>query len=48
MTEHAIDGDNLIGMVQSNLKKDLDGNQKYILWVVGYIEYHSSTLMAVT
>ena len=39
-----IDGDNLIGMVQSNLKKDLDGKQEvYSIGCVGYIEYHSST-----
>ena len=44
MTEHAIDGDNLIGMVQSNLKKDLDGKAEvYSVGCVGYIEYHSST-----
>ncbi len=44
MTEHAIEGDNLIGMVQSNLKKDLDGKPEvYSVGCVGYIEYHSST-----
>ena len=44
MTEHAIDSDNLIGMVQSNQKKDDNGFQNvYEIGCVGYIEFHSNT-----
>ena len=44
MTEHAVDGDKLIGMVQSNQKTDEKGNAEvYNVGCVGYIEFHSKT-----
>ncbi len=44
MTEHAVTGNNLIGMVQSNQKKDDKGFQNvYEIGCVGYIEFHSNT-----
>ena len=44
MTEHALEKDNLIGMIQSNQK--VGGNnipEVYDIGCVGYIEYHSNT-----
>ena len=44
MTEHAVDGDKLIGMVQSNQKTDEKGKAEvYNVGCVGYIEFHSKT-----
>ena len=44
MTEHAVDGNKLIGMVQSNKNIDNEGKPEvYNVGCVGYIEYHSST-----
>ena len=44
MTEHAVDGDKLIGMVQSNQKTDGKGKAEvYNVGCVGYIEFHSKT-----
>ena len=44
MTEHAVDGNKLIGMVQSNKNIDNEGKPAvYNVGCVGYIEYHSST-----
>tara|TARA_B100000963_G_scaffold346074_1_gene350885 strand:- start:4022 stop:4675 length:654 start_codon:yes stop_codon:yes gene_type:complete len=44
MTEHAVEGNKLIGMVQSNQNIDNDGKPEvYDVGCVGYIEYHSST-----
>ena len=44
MTEHAVDGNKLIGMVQSNQKVDEKGNAEvYNIGCVGYIEFHSKT-----
>ena len=44
MTEHAVDGNKLIGMIQSN--QNIDGKGKvevYNIGCVGYIDFHSST-----
>ena len=44
MTEHAVNGDKLIGMVQSNQKTDEEGKAEvYNVGCVGYIEFHSKT-----
>ena len=44
MTEHAVDGNKLIGMVQSNQKIDKKGKAEvYNIGCVGYIEFHSKT-----
>ena len=44
MTEHAVDGNKLIGMVQSNQKVDEKGKAEvYNIGCVGYIEFHSKT-----
>ena len=44
MTEHAVDGNKLIGMVQSNQKTDEKGKAEvYNVGCVGYIEFHSKT-----
>ena len=44
MTEHAVSGNRLIGMVQSNQNIDDNGKpQVYNVGCVGYIEFHSST-----
>ena len=44
MTEHAVDGNKLIGMVQSNQKVDEKGKPEvYNIGCVGYIEFHSKT-----
>lgn len=44
MTEHAVDGDKLIGMVQSNQNTNDKGKPEvYNVGCVGYIEFHSST-----
>ena len=44
MTEHAVDGNKLIGMVQSNQKIDEKGKAEvYNIGCVGYIEFHSKT-----
>ena len=44
MTEHAVDGNKLIGMVQSNQKTDEKGKAEvYNIGCVGYIEFHSKT-----
>ncbi len=44
MTEHAVDGNKLIGMVQSNQNIDGEGKAEvYNIGCVGYIEFHSST-----
>ena len=44
MTEHAVDGNKLIGMVQSNQKIDEMGKAEvYNIGCVGYIEFHSKT-----
>ena len=44
MTEHAVDGNKLIGMVQSNQKVDEKGKAEvYNVGCVGYIEFHSKT-----
>ena len=44
MTEHAVDGNKLIGMVQSNQKTDEKGRAEvYNIGCVGYIEFHSKT-----
>ncbi|MBL61156.1 MAG: peptidase S16 [Candidatus Pelagibacter sp.] len=44
MTEHAVVGNNLIGMVQSNQKITSNGlPEVYKIGCVGYIEYHSKT-----
>lgn len=43
MTEHAIENDNMIGMVQSVQNKDLNKNDIYNIGCVGFIEYHSNT-----
>ena len=44
MTEHAVDGNKLIGMVQSNQKVNEKGKAEvYNIGCVGYIEFHSKT-----
>ena len=44
MTEHAVVGNKLIGMVQSNQKVDKKGKAEvYNIGCVGYIEFHSKT-----
>ena len=44
MTEHAVNGNKLIGMVQSNQKIDEKGKAEvYNIGCVGYIEFHSKT-----
>tara|TARA_A100001015_G_C14833766_1_gene649647 strand:+ start:150 stop:803 length:654 start_codon:yes stop_codon:yes gene_type:complete len=44
MTEHAVDGNKLIGMVQSNQNINRKGKPEvYNIGCVGYIEFHSST-----
>ena len=44
MTEHAVVGNKLIGMVQSNQKIDEKGKAEvYNIGCVGYIEFHSKT-----
>ena len=44
MTEHAVNGNKLIGMVQSNQNTGRKGNAEvYNIGCVGYIEFHSST-----
>ena len=44
MTEHAVDGNKLIGMVQSNQNINDKGKPEvYNIGCVGYIEFHSST-----
>src|SRR5210317_2316343 len=44
MTEHALNGDNFIGMIQSTQKLNSDGKPKtYKVGCLGYIEHHSST-----
>ena len=44
MTEHAVVGNKLIGMVQSNQKIDKRGKAEiYDIGCVGYIEFHSKT-----
>ena len=44
MTEHAVDGNKLIGMVQSNQNINQNGLPEiYNIGCVGYIEFHSST-----
>lgn len=44
MTEHAVEGNKLIGMVQSNQNIDHKGTPEvYNIGCVGYIEFHSST-----
>ena len=44
MTEHAIGGNKLIGMIQSNQKIDEKGRADvYNIGCVGYIEFHSKT-----
>ena len=44
MTEHAVNGNKLIGMVQSNQKTDEKGKAEvYNVGCVGYIEFHSKT-----
>ena len=44
MTEHAVVGNKLIGMVQSNQKVDKKGKPEvYNIGCVGYIEFHSKT-----
>ena len=44
MTEHAVDGNKLIGMVQSNQNINHKGKPEvYNIGCVGYIEFHSST-----
>jgi len=44
MTEHALNGDNFIGMIQSTEKVNSDGKpETYKVGCLGYIEYHSST-----
>ena len=44
MTEHAVEGNKLIGMVQSNQKKNLEGKAEiYNVGCLGYIEFHSNT-----
>lgn len=44
MTEHAVNGDKLIGMVQSNQNTNRKGDTEvYSVGCVGYIEFHSKT-----
>ena len=44
MTEHAVDGNKLIGMVQSNQNTNKRGESEvYSVGCVGYIEFHSKT-----
>ena len=44
MTEHAVEGNKLIGMVQSNQKVNEKGKAEvYNIGCVGYIEFHSKT-----
>ena len=44
MTEHALEKDNLIGMIQSNQKVGENNiPEVYDIGCVGYIEYHSNT-----
>ena len=44
MTEHAVNGNKLIGMVQANQKTDEKGKAEvYNVGCVGYIEFHSKT-----
>ena len=44
MTEHAVEGNKLIGMVQSNQSINLKGKAEiYNIGCVGYIEFHSNT-----
>ena len=44
MTEHALEKDNLIGMIQSNQKVGENNiPEVYNIGCVGYIEYHSNT-----
>jgi Lon protease-like protein len=44
MTEHALEKDNLIGMIQSNQKIGENNiPEVYNIGCVGYIEYHSNT-----
>ena len=44
MTEHAVDGNKLIGMIQSNQNIDQKGRAEvYNIGCVGYIDFHSTT-----
>ena len=44
MTEHAVNGNKLIGMVQANQRTDEKGKAEvYNVGCVGYIEFHSKT-----
>ena len=44
MTEHAVNGNKLIGMVQSNQNTNRKGDTEvYSVGCVGYIEFHSKT-----